>query len=170
MTQKLHTKEVNLYSLISENGFTGLNIKGNNDISGILKGTESIISNDGEPEILIYIKFTGFVNITKILVDSKPQNIDNTPDILKIFTNSSNIDFSDAAENNATEKIKLEGKFGNKIGLSISKFRKVSELVLYFTREDADFIQLNSIQFYGTPGEGLINFTEMKKENNRKNK
>ena len=164
MSIKLHTKEVNLQSLILENESTALNIKGKNDINGILQGNEYIQSNEGEPEIIIYIKFTGVVNITKILIDSKPENIDNTPNILKIFANSSNTDFSDAVENIPTEMVKLEGKFGNKIGLNISKFRKISELVLYFTREDAEYIQLNSIQFYGTPGEELFNVDKMKKQ------
>ena len=164
MTLKLHTKEVNLQSLILENESTGLNIKGDNSISGILQGNEYIESNIGEPEIIIYIKFTGLVNITKILIDSKPQNMDNTPDILKIFANSSNTDFSDAVTNTPTETVKLEGKLGNKIGLNVSKFRKISELVLYFTREEAEYIQLNSIQFYGTPGEVLFNIDKMKKQ------
>ena len=164
MTLKLHTKEVNLQSLILENESTGLNIKGDNSISGILQGNEYIESNIGEPEIIIYIKFTGLVNITKILIDSKPQNMDNTPDILKIFANSSNTDFSDAVTNTPTERVKLEGKLGNKIGLNVSKFRKISELVLYFTREDSEYIQLNSIQFYGTPGEVLFNIDKMKKQ------
>ena len=169
MALKLHTKEVNLLSLIIEEESTGFNIKGKNYISGILQGNEYIQSISGEPEILIYIKFTGIVNITKILIDSKPENNYNTPDILKIFANSSNIDFSDANANTPTELIKLEGKFGNKIGLNISKFRKISELVLYFNREDAEFIQLNSIQFYGTPGESLFYINQMKKQKQGKN-
>ena len=164
MSLKLHTKEVNLLSLILEKESTGLNIKGDNDIYGILQGNEFIQSNIGEPEIIIYIKFTGVVNITKILIDSKPENIENIPDKLKIFANSSNTDFSDAASNTPTELVNLEGKLGNKIGLNISKFRKISELVLYFTREDAEYIQLNSIQFYGTPGEELFNVDKMKKQ------
>ena len=164
MSLKLHTKEVNLLSLILEKESTGLNIKGDNDIYGILQGNEFIQSNIGEPEIIIYIKFTGVVNITKILIDSKPENIDNIPDKLKIFANSSNTDFSDVASNTPTELVNLEGKLGNKIGLNISKFRKISELVLYFTREDAEYIQLNSIQFYGTPGEELFDVNKMKKQ------
>ena len=164
MSLKLHTKEVNLLSLILEKESTGLNIKGDNDIYGILQGNEFIQSNIGEPEIIIYIKFTGVVNITKILIDSKPENIDNIPDKLKIFANSSNTDFSDVASNTPTELVNLEGKLGNKIGLNISKFRKISELVLYFTKEDAEYIQLNSIQFYGTPGEELFNVEKKKKK------
>ena len=164
MSLKLHTKEVNLLSLILEKESTGLNIKGDNDIYGILQGNEFIQSNIGEPEIIIYIKFIGVVNITKILIDSKPENIDNIPDKLKIFANSSNTDFSDVASNTPTELVNLEGKLGNKIGLNISKFRKISELVLYFTKEDAEYIQLNSIQFYGTPGEELFNVEKMKKQ------
>ena len=164
MALKLHTKEVNLLSLILEKESTALNIKGDNDIYGILQGNEYIQSNIGEPEIIIYIKFTGIVNITKILIDSKPENTDNIPDKLKIFANSSNTNFSDAESNIPTELVNLEGKLGNKIGLNISKFRKISELVLYFTREDAEYIQLNSIQFYGTPGEELFDVDKMKKQ------
>ena len=164
MALKLHTKEVNLLSLILEKESTALNIKGDNDIYGILQGNEFIQSNIGEPEIIIYIKFTGVVNITKILIDSKPENLENIPDKLKIFANSSNTDFSDAESNTPTELVNLEGKLGNKIGLNISKFRKISELVLYFTKEDAEYIQLNSIQFYGTPGEELFNVEKMKKQ------
>ena len=170
MTMKLHTKEVNLLSLIQEEESTGLNIEGKNDIKGILQGIEFVKSNINEPEILIYVKFTGLVNITKILVDSKPDNINNTPKTVKIFVNSSNTDFSDAVTNTPTETVKLEGKIGSKIGLNISKFRKISELVLYFIREEAEFIQLNSIQFYGTPGEELFNVELMKKQNKNKYK
>ena len=164
MSLKLHTKEVNLLSLILEKESTALNIKGDNDIYGILQGNEFIQSNIGEPEIIIYIKFTGVVNITKILIDSKPENIENIPDKLKIVANSSNTDFSDVASNTPTELVNLEGKLGNKIELNISKFRKISELVLYFTREHAEYIQLNSIQFYGTPGEELFDVDKMKKQ------
>ena len=169
MSQKLHTKEVNLLSLIITEESTGLNIKGDNNISGILQGNDSIISNKDEPELIIYLKFNGLVNITKILIDSKPVNLDNTPDILKIFANSSNLDFADAASNSATETIKLEGKFGNKLGLNIPKFRKISELVLYFNREEAEYLQLNSIQFYGTPGEELFNVNKLRKQKGGKN-
>ena len=56
MSQKLHTKEVNLLSLIITEESTGLNIKGDNNISGILQGNDSIISNKDEPELIIYIK------------------------------------------------------------------------------------------------------------------
>ena len=68
------------------------------------------------------------------------------------------------------QTIKLGGKFGNKIGLNIPKFRKISELVLYFTREDAEFIQLNSIQLYGAPGDELFNISKMKNEKEKKYK
>ena len=108
MTLKLHTKEVNLLSLIIEEESTGLNIKGKNNISGILQGNEYIESNIGEPEIIIYIKFTGLVNITKILIDSKPQSIENTPSLLKIFANSSNTDFSDAASKTGNKKTRFK--------------------------------------------------------------
>ena len=161
--KKQSKKEINLFSLILKEESTGLNIEKDNDISGILKGIEFIKSNKDEPELLLYIKFTGLVNITKILVDSKTKDEMNKPEILKIFSNSSNLDFSDAVSNKATEEIKLENKYGIKILLNAPKFRKISELVLYFTREDAEFIQLDSLQFYGSIGDELINFGELKK-------
>ena len=102
--------------------------------------------------------------MTKILIDSKPKEEENKPEILKLFSNSSNMDFSDAETNSATETVKLEGKFNTKISLNAPKFRKLSELVLYFTKEDTEFIQLDSIQFYGTIGDELLNFGELKKK------
>ena len=163
--QKQRKKEVNLFTLILQDESSGLNIEGVNDISGVLKGNnEPIKSNKDEPEILIYIKFSCLVNITKILVDSKAPKEENKPEILKIFANSSNMDFSDAVSNSATETIKLEDKYGNKIGLNVSKFRKISELVMYFTKEDSEFIQLDSIQFYGSLGDGVIDIGELQKK------
>ena len=161
--KKQTKKEINLFSLILKDESTGLNIDGKNDISGILKGIESIKSNKDEPEILIYIKFLGQVNITKILVDSKAKEDTNKPNILKIFTNSSELDFSIAESNTPTELIKLEDKYGVKISINAPKFRKISQLILYFTKEDSEFIQLDSLQFYGTIGEGLMNIGELKK-------
>ena len=161
-------KEVNLFSLILKDKSSGLNIEGVNDISEVLKGLDSIKSNKDEPEILIYIKFDGLVNITKILVDSKaPQEV-NKPETLKLFSNSSNMDFSDAESLPATETVKLEGKYGTKISLNQPKFRKISELILYFNREDAEYIQLDSIQFYGMVGEELFNVGELKKKEKKK--
>ena len=162
---KNKNKEINLFSLILKDESSGLNIEGNNDISGILKGVESPIkSNKSEPELLIYIKFSHLVNITKILIDSKPNEEENKPEILKLFSNSSNMDFSDAANNTPTEAVKLEGKFNTKISLNAPKFRKLSELILYFTKEDSEFIQIDSIQFYGKLGDELLNFGELKKK------
>ena len=162
---KNKNKEINLFSLILKDESSGLNIEGNNDISGVLKGVESPIkSNKGEPEILIYVKFSHLVNMTKILIDSKPKEEENKPEILKLFSNSSNMDFSDASTNSATETVKLEGKFNTKISLNAPKFRKLSELILYFTKEETEFIQLDSIQFYGTIGDELLNFGELKKK------
>ena len=159
---KKKNKEVNLFSLILQDESSGLNIDGDNNISGILKGNESIKSNNDEPELLLYVKFSSQVNLTKILIESKSKEEENKPEILKLFANSSNMDFSDAASNSATEAIKLEGKFGSKLSLNMAKFRKLSELVLYFVKED-------SIQFYGTLGEGMFNIGELKKQE-KKNK
>ena len=155
-------KEVNLFTLIVKSESSGLNIEGNNDISGLFGPDCPIKSNKDEPELLLYIKFANQVNLTKITVESKT-NEENTPEILKLFANSNNMDFSDAVSNPATQAVRLEGKFGTKISLNVPKFRKLNDLIMYFTREDAEFIQINSLQFYGTVGERMMNFTELKK-------
>ena len=154
-------KEVNLFSLIAKSESSGLNIEGNNDISELFGPDYPIKSNKDEPELLLYIKFANQVNLTKITVESKT-NEENTPEILKLFANSNNMDFSDAVSNPATQAVRLEGKFGTKISLNVPKFRKLNDLIMYFTREDAEFIQINSIQFYGTVGEWAMNFVELK--------
>ena len=161
---KKKNKEINLFSLILKDESSGLNVEGNNDIYWILKGVDSPIkSNKDEPELLIYVKFKGQVNLTKILIDSKAKEDDNKPDIVKLFANSSNMDFSFAESCPGTEDIKLEGKFNTKISLNLPKFRKISELVLFFNREEAEYIQLDSIQFYGTVADELFNVGDMKK-------
>ena len=101
--------------------------------------------------------------MTKILIDSKAKEENNKPDIVKLFANSSNMDFSFAESSPGTEAIKLEDKFNTKISLNLPKFRKISELVLYFNREEAEYIQLDSIQFYGTIADELFNVGDMKK-------
>ena len=166
--EQFKKKEANLVSLILKEESGGLNIEGDNDISGILKGNESIKSNKDEPELLLYIKFKDNVNITKILIDSKAENEDNKPDTLKIFCNTSNLDFSDVETKSPTELVKLEGKFNTKISINAAKFRRIFDLTLYFTRENSDFIQLDSIQFYGRPGEGIMNIGELKKKEGKK--
>ena len=180
--EQFKKKEANLVSLILKEESGGLNIEGDNDISGILKGNESIKSNKDDPELLLYIKFkdnvnlTNFIkieqstkiNITKILIDSKAENEDNKPDTLKIFCNTSNLDFSDVETKSPTELVKLEGKFNTKISINAAKFRRIFDLTLYFTRENSDFIQLDSIQFYGRPGEGIMNIGELKKKEGKK--
>ena len=67
-----------------------------------------------------------------------------------------------------TELVKLEGKFNTKISINAAKFRRIFDLTLYFTRENSDFIQLDSIQFYGRPGEGIMNIGELKKKEGKK--
>ena len=41
--------------------------------------------------------------------------------------------------------------------------------MIYFNREEAEYIQLNSIQFYGTPGEELFNVNKLRKQKEGKN-
>ena len=52
---------------------------------------------------------------------------------------------------------------GKKISVKIPKFKNISELCLFFVNEDANYIKINSIRFYGSLGEVNIDFGEMKK-------
>ena len=90
-------------------------------------------------------------------------NKKDVPELVKIFCNSGNIDFSDAEDLKGTEEINLENNFGKEIPVKIAKFTNVDNISFYFKSDTANFIQINNIKIFGCPKGGNINFSEMKK-------
>jgi len=156
-------KNQEITKFVSYSECSGLNIEGDGNVSGLFGNGVPVKSNEGDPEIIINVKFKVKVNITHILIESSMDK-NSAPEKVKIFTNSSNLDFADAEENPATETIKLNDEnLGKKISVKIPKFKNVSELCLFFINEELDYIKINSIRFYGSLGEVNIDFGEMKK-------
>ena len=156
-------KNQEITKFVSNSECSGLNLEGDGEVSGLFGNGVPVKSNSGDPEIIINVKFKVKVNITHILIESSMDK-NSAPEKVKIFTNSSNLDFADAEENPATETINLsEENLGKKISVKIPKFKNVSELCLFFINEEADYIKINGIRFYGSLGEVNIDFGEMKK-------
>ena len=157
-------KNQDLTKFISYSECSGLNIEGDGDVSGLFGNGNPVKSNEGDPEIIINIKFKVKVNITHILIESSKIDENSFPEKVKIFTNCSNLDFADAEENSGTETFNLNNEnLGKKISVKIPKFKNISELCLFFVNEDANYIKINSIRFYGSLGEVNIDFGELKK-------
>jgi len=97
-------KNQDLTKFISYSECSGLNIEGDGDVSGLFGNGNPVKSNEGDPEIIINIKFKVKVNITHILIESSKIDENSFPEKLKIFTNCSNLDFADAEENQEQKK------------------------------------------------------------------
>ena len=157
------SKNQEITKFISYSECSGLNLEGDGNVSGLFGNGVPAKSNTGDPEMIINVKFRAKVNITHVLFEASSLDKSSAPEKVKIFTNTTDLDFSDAEENPATETINLNDNFGKKLSVKIPKFRNVSELSLFFTNEEAEYIQINSIRFYGSLGEVNIDFGEMKK-------
>jgi len=88
-----------------------------------------IISNKGDPEIIIDINFRDNVNISGIMIESSMDS-SKAPSAIQLFVNKNNLDFSDIGTVNPTESINLNGSLGKVVNLKVAKFRSVSSLVV----------------------------------------
>lgn len=117
---------IDLNMSISKNECSGLNITGGNDVSGVFFGTP-IECNEGDGEMIFIIKFREKVCLNQILFESGMDK-SKYPDYVKIYANTSDLDFGDAENIPPTEMIKLIGNFGKKIKINVPKYRNISEL------------------------------------------
>ena len=155
-------KSINLNSLISRKECGGLNIDGDPDISPVFNNDNSTIkSNSGDATLITFIKFAETVNITSIQINGVSS--DTNPSLIKCYVNKLDIDFSDVNDAAPTEKFDLTKNMNKPIKVYIPKWRSVSELTIYFENEEADYLEIKSIQFMGTPGNRDMNIGEMKK-------
>lgn len=153
---------LDLNKFISKDKCTGLNVDGDPKINGLFGGGIPVKSYEDDPELIINVFFNEKVNISHILFETG-MNKNNAPEFVKIFSQCGNLDFSDAEDLKGTEEINLNDNFGKKIALKIAKFTNVDNVSFFFKSDSADFIQINSIQFYGSSKGHAIDFAEMKK-------
>lgn len=116
-----------LNSSISLSACTGLNIIGDQNVQGIFGGGTPIISNEGDPEIIIIVKFKEKVSLTHILIESG-MDTKKSPAKVKLFAGIEDLDFSDADSVPATESFNLNGNLGKQISVRIPKYRNLSEI------------------------------------------
>ena len=152
----------NLNNLIAKSECSGLNIEGDNQIGTIFENNnQTIKSIEGDATMIINIKFKEKVNLNNLQIDGVDK--EHNPSLMKCYVNKSDIDFSDVDDVPSTQTFKLNDEMGKKLKLNIPKWRNVSELILYFQNEEADFLEIKSIQCFGNMGGVNINIGEMKK-------
>jgi len=152
----------NLNNLIAKSECSGLNIEGDKQIGVIFENNnQTIKSIEGDASMIINIKFKEKVNLINLQIDGI--NNDHNPSLMKCYVNKNDIDFSDVEDIPSTQTFKLKDDIGKKLKLNIPKWRNVSELTIYFQNEEADFLEIKSIQCFGNMGGVNINIGEMKK-------
>ena len=148
--------------LISVNECGGLNIDGDAGISNIFKDSNNTVkSNSGDATMIAAIKFKDKVNIAYIQVNGVSE--ETNPTIMKCYVNKLDIDFSDVSDVPSTQQFDLKKEINKQIKVNVPKWKNVSELTIYFENEEADYLDIKQIQFFGSPGSQNINIGEMKK-------
>ena len=152
----------NLNYLISMNECGGLNIEGDGGISNIFNNSNNTVkSNSGDATMICSIKFKDKVNIVYFQVNGVSE--ETNPTLMKCYVNKLDIDFSDVSDVPSTQQFDLKKEINKQIKLNVPKWKNVSELTLYFENEEADYLDIKQIQFFGSTGSQNINIGEMKK-------
>ncbi len=158
----MQKQSVLLNGLVAKNESGGLNIEGEADISSLFDKNEiSIKSNSGDATLITYIKFKERANILKLQINGVSK--ETNPSLVKCYINRIDIDFSDVNDIKPTQQFDLTKEINKQMKVNIPKWRNVTELTLYFENEEADYLEIKSIQFFGTPGNHNVNIGELKK-------
>lgn len=155
-----NVQEINYLVKISECG--GLNIDGDAGISNIFNNSNNTVkSNSGDATMIASIKFKDKVNIVYIQVNGVSD--ETNPVLMKCYVNKLDIDFSDVSDVPSTQQFDLKKEMNKQIKVNVPKWKNVSELTIYFENEEADYLNIKQIQFFGSSGSQNINIGEMKK-------
>ena len=120
-----------LNSQLALNQCSGLNIEGNQTVSGVFGNGVPVQSNSGDPELILIVKFKNNINLNQILIETGMDK-EKAPEYLKVFAHRDDLDFADAEEMAPTDSFKLEGNFGKKLTVKIPKFKNLSTLCVNF--------------------------------------
>ena len=155
-------KNIWLNVFVAKNESGGLNIEGNAGISALFEKSDTTVkSNSGDASMITAIKFVDKVNIASIEIEGVSE--ETNPVLIKCYVNKIDIDFSDISDIPCTQQFDLKKDINKKIKVNIPKWKNISELTLYFENEEADQLNIKSINFYGSPGNPNINIGELKK-------
>ena len=158
----MQKQSVLLNGLVAKNESGGLNIEGEADISSLFdKNGISIKSNSGDATLITYIKFKERANILNLQINGVSK--ETNPSLVKCYINRIDIDFSDVNDIKPTQQFDLTKEINKQMKVNIPKWRNVTELTLYFENEEADYLEIKGIEFYGTAGSFDMNVGELKK-------
>ena len=158
----MQKQSVLLNGLVAKNESGGLNIEGEADISSLFDKNEiSIKSNSGDATLITYIKFKERANILNLQINGVSK--ETNPSLVKCYINRIDIDFSDVNDIKPTQQFDLTKEINKQMKVNIPKWKGVSEVTLYFENEEADYLEIKSIQFFGSPGNHNVNIGELKK-------
>jgi hypothetical protein len=146
-----------LYNAIKHHQIRGFNEFEDNSAKKIFKSYQEhkdnnkdfLLSNDDDPELLIYVPFNTNVKIKSISVQAAG---DSRPTALKLFINRDDLDFSTAAQAQPVDTITLkDDSAGNHdYLLKFQKFQAVHSIWLYFPScVGGEQSQINYIAFKG---------------------
>ena len=155
-------QQQNLNNFVAKKECGGLNIEGDADISPLFDNNDiTIKSNTGDATLIASIRFFDKVNIMSIQINGVTPG--TNPSIMKCYVNKLDIDFSDVNDMPPTQQFDLNKEINKQMKVNIPKWRNVTELTLYFENEEADYLEIKGIEFYGTAGSFDMNIGELKK-------
>ncbi|XP_055960259.1 uncharacterized protein LOC126662573 isoform X2 [Mercurialis annua] len=111
---------------------------------------EHLVSNDGDPELLLYIPFSPDVKIKSIAIVGGPDG--TSPSKMRAFVNRESIDFSDAQTMQAIQEWDLVENFQGVLEYQTryAKFQGVSSITLHFPESfGGDTSRIHYIGFKG---------------------
>lgn len=111
---------------------------------------EHLESNDGDPELLVFIPFTSDVKIKSISIVGGSDG--TSPSKMRAFINRDGIDFSDAQSMQAVQEWELVENFQGVLEFQTrySKFQSVGNITLHFPENfGADTTKIHYIGFKG---------------------
>ncbi|CAN0907331.1 PITH domain-containing protein CG6153 [Linum grandiflorum] len=107
-------------------------------------------SNDGDPELLVYVPFTTDVKIKSISIVGGADG--TSPSKMRVFINREGIDFSDAQDMQAVQEWELAENLQGVLEYQTryAKFQSVSSITLHFPENfGGDTSQIHYIGFKG---------------------
>ncbi|KAL9300716.1 putative Galactose-binding-like domain superfamily, PITH domain, PITH domain superfamily [Arabidopsis thaliana] len=111
---------------------------------------EHLESNEGDPELLVFVAFTSDVKIKSISIVGGPEG--TSPSKLRVFINREGIDFSDAESMQAVQEWELAENLQGVLEYQTrySKFQSVGNITLHFPESfGGDTTQIRYIGFKG---------------------
>ncbi|KAL4474146.1 hypothetical protein ABPG72_002871 [Tetrahymena utriculariae] len=116
-----------------------------------LENGDFVQSDEPDPEMIFIIPFTCTVNLKSINIIAKDQ--EHAPNILKVYTNQENVDFS-ISENKGLEEFMLIPNLDGTVYQSVrqSKFQNITKLILYVASQNTNKETI-AISYIGLKGE-----------------